>query len=408
MKKHYCRFCGTELREKFADLGAQPLANSYVKAADETVEEIYPLCAYVCENCFLVQVDEFVRPENIFSDYAYFSSYSSSWLTHAKKYVNDMTSRFSLDDKSYVVEVASNDGYLLQYFKEKNIPVLGIEPAENVAEVARKKGICTKTVFFGKKTANELSQHKKADLLIANNVLAHVPDINDFVGGFKVLLADEGVITLEFPHLLRMMENSEFDTIYHEHFSYLSFAVVIKVLKAQGLRVFDVEELFTHGGSLRVFACHEESSHKNSGMVEKLLEKEWKAGLSEISAYRNFAEKVKQKKYDLLETLIRIKKDGKCIVGYGAAAKANTLLNYCGIKGDFIDYVVDKNPCKQGTFLPGSRIPVYAPEKIAETKPDYIFILPWNIKTEIMEQLSFVREWGGDFLLAIPEIEVIK
>lgn len=410
MRKSRCRFCGTELTQKFVDLGMSPLSNAYV-SSDRLAcgEKFYPLYVYVCDQCHLVQLEEFESPEAIFSEYAYFSSYSESWLAHAKLYTEQMQSRFALNSASQVIEIASNDGYLLQYFAEKNIPVLGIEPAKNVAQEAIAKGINTCIAFFGTELAQELvGEGKKADLLIGNNVLAHVPDINDFVSGLNLLLKEHGVITMEFPHLLRLMEGHQFDTIYHEHFSYLSFHTVKQIFDTHSLTVFDVEELSTHGGSLRVFACKKDSRHHAvSHRVAVVLQEETEAGLCDLNCYRDFANDVESLKRDFLSLMIQLKRQGKKIIGYGAPAKGNTLLNYCGVRTDFIDYTVDRNPTKQGAFLPGTHIPVFAPEKIRETKPDYVLILPWNLRDEIIGQISYIREWDGKFIVAIPSVEVI-
>lgn len=410
MNKKYCRFCGKEIKHNFIDLGLSPLSNSYIKKEKfGCSQRFFPLNVGVCENCFLVQTTgEYDTPEEIFSDYAYFSSFSSSWLKHAEDYVDFVTEKYNLSTKSFVVEIASNDGYLLQYFKEKNIPVLGIEPAHNVANVAKKeKGIPTVSEFFTSNLAHELvKKKKKADLIIGNNVLAHVPNINDFVEGIKILLSQDGFVTMEFPHLLQLINNNQFDTIYHEHFSYLSFSVVQRVFKAHNLKLFDVQELPTHGGSLRIFTCHEDcQSFGISDSVSKMLIKEEKANFNSIEGYLSFDKSAKKVKRDLLSKLISIKESGKTIIGYGAAAKGNTLLNYCGIRQDFLDYVVDKSPYKQDTYLPGSCIPVYSPEKIKETKPDYILILPWNLRNEISKELSYVKEWKCKFIVAIPTIE---
>lgn len=407
---HTCRFCGTELHESFCDLGMSPFSNAYIEAnALQRMEPFYPLHAYVCGECFLVQLPEFESPQRIFSDYAYFSSYSDSWLAHAKAYTETMTARFSFDAASQVIEIASNDGYLLQYFKENNIPVLGIEPAANVAEVARQNGIPSRVQFFGVATARELARDGlQADLLLGNNVLAHVPDINDFVAGMKIVLKADGVITMEFPHLLRLIQENQFDTIYHEHFSYLSFTTVEKVFTKHGLALFDVEELSTHGGSLRIYARHVEDKEKVVGpRVAELKAREAAEGLTSMTTYTAFAEQVRDTKRALLEFLIAVKRDGKRIAGYGAPAKGNTLLNYCGIRQDFIDYTVDRSPHKQGRYLPGTHIPIYAPEKLRETKPDYVLILPWNIKDEIVSQMAHIREWGGKFVVPIPRVEVL-
>ena len=409
MKKK-CRFCDTELTHTFCDLGLSPLSNSYLAAEQlSQMEPFYPLHTYVCDNCFLVQLEEFESPSEIFSNYAYFSSFSESWLEHAKEYVRKMINRLGLTRQSSVIEIASNDGYLLQYFKQNDIPVLGIEPAENVAIEAKKKGIRTLVKFFGRDTAGELvAEGVTADLLLGNNVLAHVPDINDFVGGMKILLDVNGVITMEFPHLLRLMQYNQFDTIYHEHFSYLSLTTVSRVFSANGLRVFDVDELSTHGGSIRIYACHDNNQQNSTTKtVRDLLRLEDKEALNSVEAYTEFAESVQTCKWALLEFLINAKREGKSIVGYGAPAKGNTLLNYCGIRTDFIEYTVDRSPHKQGKFLPGTHIPVLDPEKIKETRPDYLLILPWNLKDEIMEQMSFIREWGGKFVIPIPAVEVV-
>lgn len=405
-----CRFCDTELIETCVNLGMTPMSNSYLhKEALNKKENYYPLHAYVCGECFLVQLEKFESAEHIFSDYAYFSSYSDSWLEHARDYVNEITSAYALTSESLVVEIASNDGYLLQYFKEKDIPVLGVEPAANVAKVAQEKGISTHVDFFGRKTASELAlKGKKADLLIGNNVLAHVPDLHDFVEGMTIALKPSGIITMEFPHLLRLMSENQFDTIYHEHFSYLSLITVMKIFASKKLTVFDVQELPTHGGSIRIYAQHEESGrHPVSSRVGDLLKKEAAFGMLEISTYTAFAEKVKRTKRAILEFFIKAKNEGKTIVGYGAPAKGNTLLNYCGVGVDFIDYTVDRSPHKQGMFLPGTHIPIYDPNQIAETKPDYVFILPWNLKDEIVNQMSHIDSWGGKFVVPIPEVAVL-
>jgi len=405
-----CRFCGTLLSYTFCDLGMSPLSNSYLNREQlQNMEPFYPLHAYVCDSCFLVQLEEFESPLEIFSDYAYFSSYSESWLAHAKNYVEIMIDRFGFDEHSLVIELASNDGYLLQYFAENGVPVLGIEPAANVAQIAEEKGISTLVKFFGKETAAEMAgDNKKPDLLLGNNVLAHVPDINDFVGGMKIVLAENGIITMEFPHLLQLIRHNQFDTIYHEHFSYLSLYTVNKIFAAHGLRIFDVEELTTHGGSIRIFACHDNNEQlQDTDNVERLLKKEITAGICGLKTYTDFSASVEECKRSLLEFLIQAKRKEKCIVGYGAPAKGNTLLNYCGIRTDFIDYTVDRSPHKQGKFLPGTHIPIYGPEKIEETKPDFVLILPWNLRDEIEEQMSFIRKWGGKFITPIPTVEVI-
>jgi hypothetical protein len=404
-----CLFCEAQLSQTVVDLGMSPLCESYVSASQlNRMEPFYPLHVRVCGRCFLVQLEEYVSPENIFSDYAYFSSYSDSWLAHAKAYTEKMTTRFKLGGKSLVVEVASNDGYLLQYFVANKIPVLGIEPAANVAAVAVDLGVPTLVKFFGIATARELvAQGKRADLLLGNNVLAQVPNLNDFVGGMKILLAPSGVITIEFPHLMRLMEENQFDTIYHEHFFYFSFLTAEKIFAAHGLTLFDVEELSTHGGSLRIYARHAEDSAKAvSDRVHELRARELSAGFATLERYQSFAEQVNETKRKLLQFLIQAKKAGKQIAGYGAPGKGNTLLNFCGIRTDFLDYTVDRSPHKQGKFLPGTHIPIYAPERIKETRPDYLLILPWNLKDEIMKQNAFIREWGGQFVVPIPEVTV--
>jgi SAM-dependent methyltransferase len=406
----FCRFCGQGLVCTFVDLGMSPLCESFLSTAQlNQMEPFYPLHVYICENCLLVQLKEYVAPENIFTEYAYFSSYSDSWLQHARAYTDMIVERFNIGAQSQVVELASNDGYLLQYFIEKGIPVVGIEPAANVAQAAIKKGIPTVVKFFGTKIAQELSADKgKADLVLGNNVLAHVPDLNDFVAGMKILLKPSGVITMEFPHLMRLMDENQFDTIYHEHFSYFSFATVEKVLAAHGLTIFDVEELSTHGGSLRIYARHNENTEgPATRRVIDLKAREEAAGFTRLKTYLYFAKKVEETKRNLLNFLIKAKREGKSIAGYGAPGKGNTLLNYCGIRTDFIDYTVDRNPYKHGKYTPGTHIPIYSPEKISETKPDYIFILPWNLRNEIMQQLAYVREWGAQFVVPIPEIKIL-
>lgn len=372
------------------------------------MEPFYPLHVQVCENCFLVQLSHSIKPEEIFRDYAYFSSYSDTWLAHSKAYVQDVSTRLGLNESSHVIEIAGNDGYLLQYFLEKNIPVLNIEPAINVAKAAQEKGIATITEFFGVDLAHSLvSRNLSADLLLGNNVLAHVPDINDFVEGLKILLKPTGVVTMEFPHLLRLMEHNQFDTIYHEHYSYLSLLTVMRIFSAHDLKIFDVAELPTHGGSLRIYAGqHDDDGKPISDRVGPILAKEEAAGLVGFEAYEAFSEKVKRTKRRILEMLIRIKNEGKTIVGYGAPAKGNTLLNYCGIRTDFLDYTVDRSPHKQGLFLPGTRIPIHHPDRVQKTQPDYLLILPWNLKDEIMYQMSHIREWGGKFIVPIPDVRV--
>jgi SAM-dependent methyltransferase len=404
-----CRFCGRKVQHTLVDLGMSPLCESYVSPEKANqMEAFYPLHVYVCDNCFLAQLEQYVSREEIFSEYAYFSSYSDSWLEHAKRYTDMIVSRLDLNHRSTVMELASNDGYLLQYFVQKGIRTIGVEPAANVAAVAEKKGVPTVTKFFGRETAKELAaQYGQVDLLIGNNVLAQVPDLNDFVGGMKIVLKPGGVITMEFPHLMRLMSENQFDTIYHEHFSYFSFFSAEKIFVHHGLTLFDVEELSTHGGSLRIYGQHNEvDSNPISDRVLEMRKRERDAGFTRIETYRNFGEQVKETKRKLLEFLIGAKREGKSVVGYGAPGKGNTLLNYCGIRTDFIDYTVDRNPYKQGKFLPGTHIPILHPDKIRETKPDYLFILPWNFKDEIMAQMSGIREWGGKFVVPIPEVTV--
>jgi SAM-dependent methyltransferase len=409
VSSHRCRFCAAPLERVFVDLGSSPLANSYLEPEDlGRAEPYYPLCVYVCERCWLCQLPAVATPEQIFSDYAYFSSYSSSWVEHARRYVESVTERFGLGSGHQVVEIASNDGYLLRHFVERGVPVLGIEPAANVAAAARAAGVPTEVRFFGRATAAELvSRGLRADLLLGNNVLAHVPDLNDFVGGLAALLAPAGVLTMEFPHLERLVEGNQFDTIYHEHFSYLSLVAVERVFAAHGLECVDVEELPTHGGSLRVYARHAGGpGEAPSPRVAELVARERRGGVETPAWYEAFGERVRETKRRLLEFLIRERRAGRSIVGYGAPAKGNTLLVYCGIRRDFLDYTVDRSPHKQGRYLPGSRIPILAPERIFETRPDYVWILPWNLRDEIAGQMAGVRDWGGRFLVAIPEVEV--
>jgi len=403
-----CRFCNAPLEAVFADLGMSPLANSYLAPEQaNAMEPFYPLRALVCGSCFLVQLEEFETPQAIFGDYAYFSSYSSTWLEHSERYVQEMIDRWGLDGSSHVVELASNDGYLLQYFAARQVPVLGIEPAANVAKVALQKGIPTLVEFFGVETARSLAEGSQADLLLGNNVLAHVPDLNDFVGGMKVLLKAGGVITMEFPHLLKLIDLKQWDTIYHEHFSYLSFQTVSRVFAHHGLRLFDVQELPTHGGSLRIFGCHHDDAGKEqSDAASQLLERERAAGFEHLETYTGYGQRVEQDKREILSFLIELKAKGLRIVGYGAPAKGNTLLNYCGIGTDFVDYTCDLNPHKQGHFLPGTHIPIRSPEAIREDQPDVVLILPWNLKDEIVEQLSFIREWGGQFAARTPDLRL--
>jgi 2-polyprenyl-3-methyl-5-hydroxy-6-metoxy-1,4-benzoquinol methylase len=409
LKTTKCRFCKTILEHTFIDLGMSPLCQDHVRADElNSMEPFYPLHVYVCHKCFLVQLEEFVSPSDIFTDYAYFSSYSDSWLNHVSQYADMMVNKYGITSNKLVAELASNDGYLLQYFAKKKIPVLGIEPAANVADHALRQGIRTEILFFGNRTVQDLiGRYGRADLLIGNNVLAHVPDINDFVSAMKIFLAPQGIITMEFPHLLRLIEGNQFDTIYHEHFSYLSLITVSKVFKHHGLDIFHVEELSTHGGSLRIYAKHAENLLQQiTPAVDRLREVEREAGMCSLGYYNNFREKVQETKWKILEFLITEKRRGKSIVGYGAPGKGVTLLNYCGIRTDFIDYTVDRNPHKQGNYLPGSLIPIYHPDKIKETRPDYVFILPWNLKQEIMDQLAYIDDWGGKFIVPIPHLHV--
>lgn len=407
-----CRFCANPLRISVADLGMSPVSNDNIKPERlSSMEPFYPLHAYVCEQCWLVQLEQFQAADDIFNDeYAYFSSFSKSWLEHARQYSLKVIDRFGLNQDSQVVEIASNDGYLLKNFKEKGIKILGVEPCVNVAEAAEKIGIPSLKKFFGVKTAEQMvGDGYQADLLVGNNVLAHVPDLNDFVKGLKILLSPQGVITMEFPHLKKLIEFNHFDTIYHEHFSYFSLLTAERVFAEFGLTIFDVEEIPTHGGSLRIYARHDSDTskpvHEN---VNVMRDQEVNAGLKDVSVYMRFAEQVRETKRKLLSFLIETKRRGKTIVGYGAPAKGNTLLNYCGIRNDFIDYTVDLSPHKQGLFLPGTHLPIFSPQKIKETKPDYVLILPWNLKDEIMTQMAHIREWGGQFVVPIPELQVYK
>lgn len=406
-----CRGCGAPLQHSFCDLGMSPLSNGFLPPGRLSAPEVFlPLHAWVCGQCFLVQLEAFESPAAIFNDeYAYFSSYSQSWLEHARAYAGLMQARFGIGAQSQVVEVASNDGYLLQYFRADGVPVLGIEPAGNVAAVAEAKGIRTLTRFFGRALADELvAQGMRADLLLGNNVLAHVPDINDFVAGLQRLLADDGVVTMEFPHLLRLMQDNQFDTIYHEHYSYLSLLGVERIFERHGLVLFDVESLPTHGGSLRIYAQHAgRGPHALTPAVAALRAQERAGGLYELDTYARFEARVHETKRALLEFLIGARRDGRSVVAYGAAAKGNTLLNYCGIRSDFIDYVVDRSLHKQGRFLPGTHLPVHAPERIFETRPDYVLILPWNLRDEIAQQMAGIRDWGGRFVVPIPRVEVL-
>jgi len=407
-----CRFCNAPLNHTFVDLGMQPLCEDFVKPEQvNKMEPHYPLHVYVCDKCYLVQLEEFVPPSEIYDDYFYFSSYSDYWLEHVKKYTRLMVERFKLNEQSFVAEIASNDGYLLQYFKEKNIPVLGIDPAVNAAEIAiNEKGIDTEILFFGVETANKLKQnYGQADLIIGNNVLAHVPDINDFVSGMKIFLKPDGVITMEFPHLQRLIEENQFDTIYHEHFSYLSFSVTNEIFRSNGLTLWHVEELPTHGGSLRIYGKHTEDNTKPiTANVDDLLKREKEIGVNDLNYYDRFKIKVNQTKRKILEFFIQAKNTDKQIVGYGAPGKGNTLLNFCGIRTDFLDYTVDRNPAKHGLFLPGTLIPIFDTDKLKETKPDYVFILPWNLKEEIMQQHNYIKDWGGKFVIPIPDLKVFE
>jgi SAM-dependent methyltransferase len=405
-----CRFCGRRLEHVFADLGMSPLANSYLSAEElRQMEPFYPLQALVCDRCFLVQLEDYESPDAIFSEYAYFSSYSTTWLDHSRRYVEMTSERLGLDGSSQVIELASNDGYLLQYFVERGVPVLGVEPAANVAEAAQEKGIRTLVKFFGMATAREIAAMMQADLLIGNNVLAHVPDLNDFVAGMKIVLAPTGVITMEFPHLMRLIDGNEWDTIYHEHFSYFSFLTAQRLFEHHGMKLFDVEELPTHGGSLRIYGRHaEDESKPATERVAELAEREREAGFEEIETYRAFADGVARSKWELLDFLIAHKREGRRIVAYGAPAKGNTLLNYCGIGTDLIEYTTDRNPHKQDRYLPGSHLPIRSPDAIAETRPDLVFILPWNLREEIIDQLSFIRDWGGRFAVRSPKLAVYE
>jgi hypothetical protein len=445
-----CRFCSTDLRHTFVDLGTSPLCQRHVTPARfNHAESFYPLHVYVCEKCFLVQLPEYVAREEIFdAEYGYFSSFSDTMLAHARGYVEMMTERFGLSEKSKVVELASNDGYLLQYFVQKGIPVLGIEPTANTAAAAEKKGVPSLRKFFGRQTAREvLESQGPANVILGNNVLAHVPDINDFVGGMKILLAPGGVVTMEFPQLLHLISQNYWDTIYHEHFSYLSFTTVQAIFAAHGMTLFDVDEIATHGGSIRIYARHADSTdgieetrirtnrHESTRMKSKEVRedsrefveirdplwsdesaakrvaamklREKQAGHFDLNYYRSFDEQVRESKRSILDFFIQAKRAGKSVAGYGAPGKGNTLLNYCGIRTDFLDYTVDRSPHKQGNFLPGTRIPILAPDKVRETKPDYLFILPWNLKDEIMKQMSYIREWGGKFVVPMPRVEIL-
>jgi len=405
-----CRFCSHELRHTFVDLGMSPLCETFLRQDQLNREEpFYPLHVFVCERCFLVQLQEYVTVKEIFTEYAYFSSYSEAWLDHARRYSLAMIERFSLGPQSSVVELASNDGYLLRNFVERGIPSLGVEPAANVAKVAIDRGIPTRVEFFGRQLANALVKESvRADLIAGNNVLAQVPDLNDFVAGMQILLKPGGVITIEFPHLLKLMEENQFDTIYHEHFSYFSLLTADAIFAAHSLTLFDVEELPTHGGSLRIFGRHRDDSSKPAtARVTSLLQREKDAGLNRVETYAQFAAQVERTKWNLLELLIELRRKGKSVVGYGAPGKGNTLLNYCGIRTDFLDYTVDRNPYKHGRYTPGTHIPIFPPDRISETRPDYLLILPWNLKDEIVGQMGIIRSWGGKFVVPIPTARVI-
>ncbi len=404
-----CRFCGAALTTTFVDLGKTPLANSYLnKIEDAAKERRYPLHARVCAECFLVQVDDVETPEAIFSDYAYFSSFAASWVEHARRYAEATTARFRLGRQSLVVEIASNDGYLLQHFRSTGIPVLGVEPAANVAAAAIAKGVPTEVAFFGRATAEALAARGfRADLMAANNVLAHVPDIRDFVAGFALLLKSDGVATFEFPHLLNLIRETQFDTIYHEHFSYLSLVAVEAIFAATGLRAFDIEEIPTHGGSLRLYACREEATHGETERLMALRMKEHEAGLDSLAAYRGFAPRVEAVKRSFLAFLAKARSEGKTVAAYGAAAKGNTFLNVCGVTRAEIGCVFDRSTAKQGKLLPGSHIPILAPERIGEIKPDYLVVLPWNLLGEIKTDMAAIAQWGGRFVVAVPETRVL-
>jgi hypothetical protein len=405
-----CRFCGTSLSQTFVDLGMSPLCESFLTADQlDRMEPFYPLHVHVCGQCFLVQLQQYVTPAEIFSEYAYFSSYSTAWLKHAEDYVAMAVDRFRLGRDSLVIELASNDGYLLQYLVQRGIPCLGVEPAANVAEAAVQKGVETVVRFFDMELAKELrDEGRRADLIVGNNVLAQVPEINSFVGGLPLALKPGGTVTMEFPHLMRLIEGNQFDTIYHEHFSYFSLIAAERIFAAHGLTIFDVEELWTHGGSLRVYARHaDDTSRPPSPRMRELREREEKAGFRRLETYAAFEERVRETKRRLLELLIEAKRSGRTIAGYGAPGKGNTLLNYCGLRTDFIDYTVDRNPYKHGRFLPGTRIPIYPPSRIEETRPDLVLVLPWNLKDEILAQLGYIRDWGGQFIVPIPEAVIV-
>jgi hypothetical protein len=405
-----CRFCGAPLTDTVVDLGMSPLCESYLRADQlNAMEPFYPLHVHVCRTCWLVQLEQYVSAEHIFSEYAYFSSFADTWVQHAREYTEKMIDRFGLDGRSQVIEVASNDGYLLQWFVKAGVPALGIEPAANVAVAAEERGVPTLVRFFGVELARELvAEGRRADLLLGNNVLAQVPDLNDFVAGMKIVLAPSGVLTMEFPHVLRLLEENQFDTIYHEHFGYFSAHTTRTILRHHGLELFDVEEIPTHGGSLRVYARHiEDPSTSVSAAVDQLLAREVEAGMLEVDRYRRFEAQVAETKRGILHLVLGLKDRGKRIAGYGAPGKGNTLLNYCGIRTDVLDFTVDRNTYKQGLFLPGTHIPILAPEEIERQRPDYLFILPWNFKDEIMAQMAGIREWGGQFIVPIPDARIV-
>jgi len=404
-----CRLCGAELTRTFVDLGMSPLCESYVPAEQlDEAESFYPLHVRLCGSCLLVQLPAYVSGEHIFSDYAYFSSYSDSWVAHAKRYADAMIGRLGLTHDSLVTEVASNDGYLLQHFAARGIPVLGVEPAANVAEAARARGIPMEVLFLGPETGHEIAQqHGRADLVAGNNVFAHVPDIRGFAAGLRALVKDDGLVTLEFPHLLRLIERRQYDTIYHEHFQYLSLLTSSRALATAGLRVVDVDELDTHGGSLRVYARPEENAGEPTARVKAVLDEEESTGLHTVAGHEGFAREVLRIKSDLLGFLLTAASDGYSVAGYGAPGKGNTLLNHCGIRSDLLQYTVDRSPVKQGKFLPGTHIPIYAPERLAETRPDYILVLPWNLRDEISRQLDYVKSWGGRLVFPIPQLEIV-
>jgi len=405
-----CRLCGAALGLTVVDLGMSPLCESYLRADQlRQMEPFYPLHVLACERCYLVQLEEFVSPEEIFGEYAYFSAYSTSWVEHARRYVELVRERLDLGPDDLVVEVASNDGYLLQHFVGSGIPILGIDPAANVASAAEERGVPTLVAFFGRETARQLAaENRRASLIVGNNVLAQVADLNDFVAGTQILLREEGTATFEFPHLLRLLEGIQYDTIYHEHFSYFSLAAVAEVFRAHELEVYDVEELPTHGGSLRVYTQRAGGPHEETSAVSELLAREIEEGLRSGERYARFAEDVKESKRALLDLLIRLRREGKQVVGYGAPGKGNTLLNYCGIRTDLLDYTVDRNPYKQGLYTPGTHIPIHPPEQIAETRPDYVLVLPWNLAQEISLELAYIGEWGGRLIVPIPLARVVE